>query len=122
MNPTLIAEIDRYAAECAHDGWDGYGGGALLPQTVEYSKQFANSLKPTFVTPNVFPDPNGELYFEWDNELWRICVCVLAQQKLSYSVTYGKSRSVYYGHCEGVLLPIELEMLLFLLFSDESKE
>lgn len=61
----LCAKLDNVMLDCQQAGWDGYGAEPVTPATHAAAKRFIRSLPPGFPTPELAPDPDGCINFEW---------------------------------------------------------
>ena len=52
-------------ADAMLDNWDGYGARAVTEQTFRNAFHFLRSLPSTAPSPEVSPEPDGEIAFEW---------------------------------------------------------
>ena len=86
------SKLDRVWIDAAVDNWDGYGAKALSPAAYEHAWAFLQTLPTTTPVPDVVPEPDGEIAFEWDYGPWRILsVSIGPTGLLSYAALYGKT-------------------------------
>ena len=86
------SKLDRVWADAAVDNWDGYGAKALSPAAYEHAWAFLQALPTTAPIPDVVPESDGEIAFEWDCGAWRILsVSIGPTGLLSYAALYGKT-------------------------------
>ncbi|MGI9303077.1 MAG: hypothetical protein ACR2RB_10260, partial [Gammaproteobacteria bacterium] len=76
--------------ECGHPDWDGYGATPITPEAIRQAMAFALALPGHIPTPDVLPEADGEVEFEWyaDNE-HIVSVSVNANGVLSYVARFG---------------------------------
>jgi hypothetical protein len=87
---TVGKALERVATEASVLGWDGYGGLPISEAVYEQAKAFAAVIPSDIVEPDVVPEPDGEIAFEWDFGPWRVLsVSVGPEGVLSYAVSLG---------------------------------
>ena len=52
--------------ECGEENWDGYGAFAVSPAVLFEAIQFICALPQRLPSPEVGPEPTGDIVFEWD--------------------------------------------------------
>lgn len=57
-----LAEV---AQECAEPGWDGYGARPVDPEAVLNATMALNFIPRSVRTPDVVPEPSGDIGLEW---------------------------------------------------------
>jgi hypothetical protein len=60
-----IDRINELALECASDGWDGDGGVSISSEVIESAISFVRALPDGFPLPDVAPEPDGSISFDW---------------------------------------------------------
>lgn len=48
------------------DDWDGYGGAAIGSEVIDSSREYFAMLVAKFPAPDIQPNPNGTISFEWN--------------------------------------------------------
>ena len=61
----LIQEIQGLYREYSENNWDGYGADRISPGAYLEAKKVAGLLPPDLPVPDVMPEPNGNIAFEW---------------------------------------------------------
>lgn len=90
------ARLDRVWVDASVDNWDGYGARALSPATYGHARAFLEALPMTAPVPDVVPEPDGEIAFEWDYGPWRILsVSIGPTALLSYAALYGRTSKAH---------------------------
>lgn len=64
--PLLRSLIEETAFECRDEGWDGYQGKAISEGAKRMAQLLADALPFRLPTPDVVPDPEGEIALSWD--------------------------------------------------------
>ena len=78
-----IAEVH---ATCGHQGWDGYSALPIEAMTAQQAIRFALALPRNLPVPDVIPEPDGEIAFEWAGSGGRtISVSIGPTGKLAYA-------------------------------------
>lgn len=62
---SVIERIDELALECAGDGWDGEDGLCIPPEVIERAVGFVRALPDGLPLPEVAPEPDGSISFDW---------------------------------------------------------
>lgn len=60
--PNAIDELERLAVN-----WDGYGAVAIHADTIARARRILDALRAVGFDPEVTPNPNGTVSFEWDS-------------------------------------------------------
>ena len=90
------ARLDRVWVDASADNWDGYGATALSPAAYGHARTFLESLPTTVPVPDVVPEPDGEIAFEWEYGAWRLLsVSIGPTGVLSYAALYGRTSKVH---------------------------
>ena len=75
------------------DDWDGEGSARVEPSTYGYASQFILLLPSTSPLPEIMPDTDGEILFEWDQG-----------HRLVFSVSVGRDGTLtfagLFGHAK----------------------
>jgi len=62
---SVISQLIQIEQECSENGWDGYDATAINDQTLNNTLEFTRSLNESLPTPEICPEPDGELAIEW---------------------------------------------------------
>ncbi len=103
--------------DCSIDNWDGYNGIAISQEVLNQTLEFTKSLSPDIPTPDLCPEPDGEIAVEWyGNNNAIISVSVGEKGTLNYAAIFpdknkangteslnGKNKGVIEGHIKRVL-------------------
>ena len=90
------SKLDRVWVDASVDDWDGYGATAVSPAAYGNARAFLEALPTTTPVPDVVPEPDGEIAFEWDYGPWRILsVSVGPTALLSYAALYGRTSKAH---------------------------
>ena len=85
------ATLEDVYRNASVENWDGYGARAMSPAAYEHAKAFLEALPTTAPIPDVVPEPDGEVAFEWDRGPWCVfSVSVGSDGTLSYAGLYGR--------------------------------
>ena len=63
----LKTELDSIFAECSAPNWDGYDGEPISLKTLKNAYMLMESLPDWAIIPNVMPEPDGCIAFEWED-------------------------------------------------------
>lgn len=74
--------------------WDGYGASPVAVETFERARWFLAAIPEAWPSPEVAPEPDGALAFEWARgRRWVFSVSVDPGGRLSYAGLFGVSRT-----------------------------
>lgn len=62
------AQLISIENDCIEQGWDGYNASAISSETIGIAREILESLPSVFPTPDVIPEPDGEIALEWEGE------------------------------------------------------
>ena len=86
----VIQKLNNIYEDCSQPNWDGYGAKPIDIETYYESQRFINCLPESLPYPEVTPDPDGEVSFEWFKNSKRIfSVSIGRNGELSYAGLYG---------------------------------
>lgn len=93
---TLINEVEEVFKSCSKDDWDGYGANAVSGNTYWGAIRVIEMLSAAFLKfpmPEITPEPEGDIAFEWNDEYGRTFVFSIDDdQVLTYAGIFGSSR------------------------------
>jgi hypothetical protein len=91
LRPRLsaIAELDEVYSQCANENWDGEGAAAITQATYIEALKFLSLLPLIIATPEIVPEPNGSIGFEWHRNQQVFVVSVKGRQTLSYAGVFN---------------------------------
>jgi hypothetical protein len=90
-----LQTLDEIFVECSQDGWDGYDAVPITEEAYLEGKRFLLSLPVTsFIPmPEVIPQPNGEIAFEWAKGNRQIFIAsVSGQHEITFAGLFGVNR------------------------------
>jgi hypothetical protein len=62
----LQSDLAKLAADCAEEGWDGYGALPLSLDSYQHAERFLCKYPRNWPMPHLTADPDGEVSFGWD--------------------------------------------------------
>ena len=77
-------------ADASADNWDGYGARGVTESTFLKALYFLRSLPSTVPSPEVSPEPDGEIAFEWH-----------AGPERAFSVSVGEGDTISFASVQG---------------------
>lgn len=80
-----IRELESAYEQCRTGNWDGEGAAPITEATYQEAVKFLELLPFTVATPEIVPEPNGSLGFEWSRNHKVFVVSVKGRQTLSYA-------------------------------------
>ncbi len=89
----IIDELEEIFISCSRYNWDGYGANPISVNTFLDAKNIINMLNATFLNfpmPEITPEPDGDIAFEWSDDYGRTFVfSVDDNQTLTYAGIFG---------------------------------
>lgn len=83
---TISREIWKVFEECSTHDWDGYNAKPISKEAVNDALAFIRDLASGVLPPEVVPEPNGNLAFEWSDDMNHTFVVSFAgNRKLIYA-------------------------------------
>lgn len=61
----LFTELEEILIGCSRDDWDGEDSIGVSRVSVQFAKKFLRLMPDTIPTPEITPDPDGYISFEW---------------------------------------------------------
>lgn len=61
-----LDELRETYRECYEENWDGYDALAISQATYDEAVRFLNALPSWLPTPEIVPEPSGDIGFEWN--------------------------------------------------------
>jgi hypothetical protein len=90
----LVAEIDQIMVEAARDTGEGFASVDL--ETASAAMQFAYSLPWSVPTPEVAPDPDGDISFDWLGLCGKMfSVSVSKTGRIAYAGRFGDKSKIH---------------------------
>jgi len=88
----LQALLSAYS-KAQFTNWDGDGGAAVAETTLQFAMQLLALLPSRIPQPEIYPEPDGEIAFEWDNGRRRVfSISVGRDGTLTYAGLMGGNR------------------------------
>jgi hypothetical protein len=89
----LIAEqVVELESRCKERGWDGYDARPITHESVMAAIRFINFLPDHLATPELVPEPNGEIAFEWARETDVIFSVAVSRETLVFAGLLGADK------------------------------
>jgi hypothetical protein len=102
----VIAQLDAIAEECSQDNWDGYDAIRIDDLTQENAGQVLRSLPDSVPMPEVAPDPDGSIAFDWvESRNRRFSLSIGANGRLAYAWIDGTDKGYAVARFDGVNFP-----------------
>ena len=93
----LYRDLYRVYRECSKSDWDNDGAGPINEQTFLEASTFLDQLPSDLPLPEIFPEPTGNIAFEWYKGKRHVyVVSVGGENAVEYAGLFGK-RSKTYG-------------------------
>jgi hypothetical protein len=90
-----MQSLDETYQECGEDGWDGYDASAISESVYEDAKKFLNMLPMWISSPEIVPEPDGDIGLEWRGNDNRMFVASLnGKGSVSYAGIIGREARV----------------------------
>lgn len=93
----IFAEIYEVYKECAEENWDGYDAVQISRKAYLEAMKLAELLPDNLPSPEVLPEPNGEIAFEWyRGKRFVFVASVGGEEVINYAGLFG-TKSKEYG-------------------------
>jgi len=91
-----IALLNEVYDECSEPDWNGYGASPVSAAAYEEAVTFLNALPASVPIPEVVPEPDGSVGFEWWNGRHRIFTVMTAGNgSLVYAGIIGRGNKAH---------------------------
>lgn len=92
----VIESLNEIYVECSQPNWDGYGAIPIYASAYEEATRFLKSLPRDVASPEVLPEPDGSVGFEWDNGKDRVfTVSLSGRGSIVYAGLNGKGSKAH---------------------------
>ncbi|VAX32778.1 hypothetical protein MNBD_NITROSPIRAE01-1569 [hydrothermal vent metagenome] len=99
----ILQSIDEVFKECSYEGWDGYDASPITRASYVETIKFIKSLPlaPLIQTPEITPEPSGEIALEWARGSRQIFVASFTgKNEIIYAGLFGTNKihgTEYFG-------------------------
>lgn len=109
----LLSNIYEIFNECSTVGWDGYEADPVLKTSAESAERFINLLPDRIQLPEIYPEQDGHIAFEWHTDKNKIFSVTISDKSLIYAGIFSVN-SKQHGE-ENFLneIPETVESILF---------
>jgi hypothetical protein len=91
-----VRTLTEIVKDCSVENWDSEGARPVNERTYAEALKFLAALPLTIRVPDVIPEPNGSIGFEWRYGPNAIFVAAVdGTQKISYAGLYGRGSSAH---------------------------
>ena len=102
----IFQDIYNLYKECSEENWDGYGAEPISIGAYLEAVKLAELLPSSSPVPEVVPEPNGEIAFEWyRGKRFVFVVSVGGNNVINYAGLFGSSTRAYGSEYFGDKLP-----------------
>ncbi len=102
----VIDRIYELAAECQSEGWNGEDGVAVMQDVMDRAVSFIRALPGDLPLPEVAPEPDGSMSFDWIAARTRVfSVSVGAAKRLAFAWIDGTDRGHGVARFDGDTVP-----------------
>jgi len=92
----IINDIREVYYEASKEDWDGYDAEPISEETLIEAKKFARMLPPSLPLPEIVPEPDGSIGFEWYRQKGYVfVVSVAGNNVITYAGLFGKNREIH---------------------------
>lgn len=82
--------------ECKNENWDGYEARPVSDDTIREANSFLCALPSWLTIPDIIPEPDGSIGFEWYKEKNKIFVAsVNGQNVVTFAGLLGKNNKIH---------------------------
>lgn len=115
---SLLQEIHGLFRDCAMKNWDGYDAKPVSINVYLEAVKLAGSLPKDLPVPDVMPEPNGDIAFEWyKGKRFVLILSVGGDSNITYAGLFGTGSKAYGSEYLGDSLPLSIIEKIQLLFS-----
>lgn len=94
----LVSELFDIYNDCSTSNWDGYDALPITRKAILEAKRFINAMPIWMPTPEIVPEPDGDIGFQWSFGKDRILtVSFSGQNIISYASILGSPERKKYG-------------------------
>lgn len=90
--------------ESLEENWDQYGANRICNQCIKKARRMIESLPPFVHSPDIFPNPNGTVTLEWDEDSGFFSIEIGKEKFSSFLDITGKEPQYYHEPSESGLL------------------
>ena len=102
----VISLIRSIARDCAEPDWNGEGARPLSPEAVESAEEFVRALPTGYPLPDVAPEPDGAVSFDWIQSRHRLLtLSISVNKRLAYAWLDGTDRGHAVAYFDGATIP-----------------
>lgn len=112
----LLSNIYEIFNECSIVGWDGYEANPVSRASAEGAERFINLLPDRIQLPEIYPEQDGHIAFEWHTDKDKIFSVTISDKLLIYAGIFNVNSK---QHGEEIFLneiPEPIENILFKYF------
>jgi len=92
---SLINQLTQLSEKYSSQGWDGYEALPISKQSLVSAGQFILSLPDSIETPDIIPEPDGEIALEWRSYPNVVFSVSTSGGHFAYAGLLGKGRECY---------------------------
>lgn len=91
-----LEELNNVFKECSEENWDGYMAAAVSECVYVKAKKILAMIPSSFPRPDILPEPDGSIGFEWYKMKNFVFVISIADDNiLSYAGLFGENNKVH---------------------------
>jgi hypothetical protein len=106
---SVISQIWSLAAECSETGWDGEGAKPIDEVAATLASDFVRALPDRSPLPEVSPEPDGALSFDWIESRHRLfSLSIGTSNRLAYAWIDGAERGHGVAVFDGENIPLRI--------------
>ena len=80
------ASLSRIGSECSDENWDGFDAAPISLKAISNARKILESIPPYLAVPEVSPQPDGFIGFEW-----------YVSNKFIFEISIGAKPIIYYA-------------------------
>jgi len=92
---SLLDEVSHISQNCERQGWDGYDAEPISNESAIRAAQLIELLPNSIQTPDVVPEPSGDISLEWHVADQKNFSLGVSGQSLVYAGIFGGSSKSY---------------------------
>ncbi len=107
-------DLAKVVAECSEPKWDGYSAALISKATHEAALRFLRALPASLPAPDIVPEPDGDIAFEWEYGKWKILsVSVNSKGRVAYAAILGRDKRKRGSELFDDVVPVDILSILW---------
>ena len=88
----ILNDIESLKTKFSEEGWDGYDASPISPEATNSAMAFAKQLPDAIVTPEITPENDGGVSFDWSNGTDLVFSISITPRNIIYAGIIGSQK------------------------------